>query len=67
MIARFATKRDNNGNRYYLIVDHTNKEYTRQPAHWYDKADYIEVSKTDRRKLETLLDNNGYRETEKAL
>ena len=67
MIERIATKRDNNGNRYYTIIDHMNKVYTRQPAHWFCREDYIEVTKADRRRLEDLLEKNGYKEIETAL
>lgn len=51
----YATNRDQNGNRYILIVDHTKKEYSTTPAHWYCKEDYITISKTDRRKLLNIL------------
>lgn len=43
MLVRLATKRDTNGNRYYIIIDHEKKIYSRQPAHCYNKEDYIEI------------------------
>lgn len=67
MLVRLATKRDTSGNRYYIIIDHTKKIYSRQPAHWYNKEDYIEISKKDARKYIDFLETFSYKETEKAL
>lgn len=67
MIIRYATKRNTNGYRNILIVDHENKIYSKTAAHWYCREDYLEITKTDKRKLETILDNNGYKETDTPL
>ena len=67
MMIRYATKRNPYGNRNIIVVDHENKVYTRQPAHWFCREDFIEITKTDMNKLENILDNNGYTETDKPL
>ena len=51
MIFRFATKRSANGYRKYIIIDTERKQYATDPAHWFNREDYIEVSADDRRKL----------------
>lgn len=67
MLIRLSTKRDTSGNRYYIIVDHDKKIYSRQPAHWYNKEDYIEISKTDARKYIEFIESANYKETDAAL
>lgn len=64
---KFATKRDTNGNRYYIATDDAKKIFSKQPAHWYCKEDFIEISKRDYHKLIDQIINAGYIETEKAL
>ena len=51
MIFRFATKRGTNGYRKYIIIDTDRKQYATDPAKWFCREDYIEVSAADRRKL----------------
>ena len=67
MLVRLATKRDTSGNRYYLIIDHNKKVYSRQPAHWLYREDFIEISKKDERKYVNILNENNYKEIETAL
>ena len=67
MTLKFATKRDRNGNRYYRIVNTDQKQYSKQPSHWFCREDFIEVSKNDLHRLETFLDDSGYTEIDKAL
>lgn len=67
MLVRLATKRDTSGNRYYLIIDHEKKIYSRQPKHWLGREDYIEISKKDERKYVNILNENNYKEIETAL
>ena len=63
MILRFATKRDVNGNRYYLAIDTFRNEWARESAHWYTRDDIIEISKKDRRRMiEALQKETGYKE-----
>ena len=67
MLVRLGTKRDRNGNRYFLIIDHENKTYSKQPLHWLCRDDFIEVSKKDYRRYIDFLETFNYKETEKAL
>ena len=60
MIVKYATPRDRNGNRYYLCVDYAEKKYAEEPAHWFCREDFIEVSKTDRRKLRDMVIDDGF-------
>lgn len=59
MIQKFTTKRDRNGNRYTLVIDHERKTYARN-FNPYDYSDYITIGKRDRLKLVEQLDANGY-------
>lgn len=67
MLVRLATKRDRSGNRYYIIIDHEKKIYSQQPAHWFNREDYIEISKKDFRKYKDFLQTFSYKEVENAL
>lgn len=58
----FATKRDRNGNRYYLGIDTETKTFSRERSHWYNREDITEISKTDRRKMIDQLETAGYTE-----
>lgn len=51
MILEFATKRDRNGNRYYLGIDTDRKVYSLGRGRWYSREDITEITKTDRRRL----------------
>lgn len=62
MILKFATKRDRNGNRYYLGIDTKNKVYAVTSSHWYSREDFTEVTKKDRRKLIESVKAEGYTE-----
>lgn len=64
MIFKFATKRDINGNRYYLMIDTEKKIYSRQPHRWFCREDFTEVTKTDKRRLIETLKKDGYTETD---
>lgn len=64
MVIEFATKRDRNGNRYYLGIDTDSKTYSRMRGKWYGREDIIEIGKRDRRKLTEALEAAGYAETE---
>ena len=35
----FTTKRDTNGNRFYLVIDHGNREYSRHLGGWFHPED----------------------------
>lgn len=62
MIIKFATKRDRNGNRYYLGIDTEKKVYALTSSHWYSREDFTEVTKGDRRKLIEAVKAEGYTE-----
>ena len=51
MILNFSTKRDINGNRYYLAIDTDKKVFSRFCSTWYSKADVITITQAERRKL----------------
>ena len=57
MVLEFATKRDRNGNRYYLGIDTEKKVYSLERGHWYTKDDITEISKKDRHKLIEQIEN----------
>lgn len=63
-LLEFATKRDVNGNRYYLGINYENKTFSRERGMWYSKEDIIEIKKSDRRKLIDKLENMGFSEIE---
>jgi len=61
MIVKFVTKRDNNGNRYTLEVNHTEKTYKKDyNIMFYDG--FIEITKSAMRGLEGLYKKQGYTE-----
>lgn len=62
MIFRFSTKRDGNGNRYFLGIDTEKRIFSRESAHWYGKEDVIEIKKSDRQKMIDDLRAAGYSE-----
>jgi len=64
MILEFATKRDQNGNRYYLGIDTEKRTFSRERGKWYSREDITEISKTDRRKMIEQAENAGFTETE---
>ena len=65
MILEFATKRNINGNRYYLGIDTEKKSFSRERGRWYSRNDITEITKTDRRKIIEQLENAGFTETER--
>lgn len=62
MILEYATKRDINGNRYYLGIDTDKKVYSRERGKWYSREDIVEISKADRRKVIDCLIAAGFTE-----
>ena len=61
MIQKYITKRDINGNRYTLIVDHINKTYKTDYNPFRDSDEYITIGKREKHKLQEQLDNAGYK------
>ena len=60
MILKYTTKRDINGNRKTLIVDHSAKTYKRDYNSAHDYTDYITITAKDRDKITAQLDAAGY-------
>lgn len=57
----FATKRDTNGNRYTLVIDHTEKTYSRTLGGWFHAEDV--TATVTRRELHAMVDElkaDGY-------
>ena len=52
MIQKYITKRDINGNRYTLIVDHINKTYKTDYNPFRDSDEYITIGKREKHKLQ---------------
>ncbi len=67
MIIRYACKRNPNGYRSIVIVDHEKKIFSRTAAHWFCRDDFIEISKTDRDKIITWLNIAGFVEVDTPL
>lgn len=61
MILKFRTKRDVNGNTYYLEIDTNAKTYCENPKGFIHNEDFIEVKKTDMRKLKSQLAKFEYK------
>lgn len=60
MYMKFCTKRDKNGNRKYINLSTTKKEYTRDYAcEWYSE-EYITVSGRDFHKILDMLKAEEY-------
>lgn len=64
MILEYATRRDKNGNRYYLGIDNETFIFSRERGRWYSRADIIEISKKDYHKIIEQLQRAGYIEIE---
>lgn len=60
MIQKFTTKRDANGNRYTLEIDHDKKRFYPDYNTTCDYSEYITISKTDRQKLMDQAKTAGY-------
>lgn len=68
MFLEFATKRDRNGNRYYLGIDTEKKIFSRERGRWYSREDLTaEITRKDRRKLIEALEADGFKEIEYLL
>lgn len=64
MILKFASKRNQNGNRKYIAIDTNKSEYARQPQSWFCREDIIEISFKDFRKLLQACKDNNFLEVE---
>lgn len=64
MIIKYTTKRDRNGNRYYIAIDHSRREYATAPHGIIYRADAIQVTAGDLHKLEAAAAAAGYKRIE---
>ena len=60
MIMKFATKRDNNGNRYFIGLDTENRIFARESKSWFCREEIIEIGKRDLHKLQEQLEKAGF-------
>lgn len=60
MLLTFVTKKDINGNRYYLTVDFEKKVFSRVDR-WYN-SEFIQVRSKDQCRIIEELKNNGFSE-----
>ena len=56
----FETKRNQNGHRQFLGIDHSRKEYATEPYGWTTRAEVIQVTAGDLRKLRSAAEAAGY-------
>ena len=64
MFLEFSTKRDINGNRYYLGIDTDKKIYSRERGAWYGRDDIVEISRKDRKKIIETIERENFIEIE---
>lgn len=64
MILKFATKRNVNGNRNYLVFDTESKQFARESSHWFCREDFVEVGLMDLRKLTQMCKDFNYTEVD---
>lgn len=65
MKTNFCTKRNANGYRKILIIDHEKKEFSRESTRWYCREDFVEVNIADFRKMQQQAEKAGYKELER--
>jgi hypothetical protein len=58
----FVTKRDVNGNRYYLFINAENKTYTTQNYSIVPPTEAVEIGKRDMERMRKMCVANGYME-----
>lgn len=64
MIMKFATKRNVNGNRHYLIFDTEAKQYAMESSRWFCREDFAEIGLKDLHKLMEVVKSEGYMEVD---
>ena len=65
MILRFATARNANGYRKYINIDTDTKTYSRENYHWLCREDFTQISATDRKRIISNLEKEGYIEIDR--
>lgn len=61
MILNFATRRDTNGNRYYLVVDTERKAFAETSGKFYHEGEYIQITRRERRAIKEKAKADGYK------
>lgn len=61
MILKFATRRDTNGNRYYLILDTEKKTFAETSGRFYHEGDYLQITQRERRAIKEKAKADGYK------
>lgn len=65
MIFSFSTKRDRNGNRYFLGLDTIKKEFSRNCKSWYGVDDLTaQITKKERLNLIHRLESENFKEVD---
>lgn len=64
MIIKFTTRRDANGNRYYLILDTERKQFSETASGFYHKDDYMQITRRERRAIKEKARADGYKEVD---
>ena len=57
----YMTKRDINGNYKYLAIDHARKEYATSPHGWTTRAEAVQVTAGDLRKIRAAAEAAQYK------
>ena len=61
MILKFATRRDTNGNTYFIVLDTDNKTYSENISGFYHKDDYMQITRRERRAIKEKAKADGYK------
>lgn len=64
MILKFATRRDNNGNTYFIVLDTDNKTYSENTSGFYHKEDFFQITRRERRAIKEKARAEGYKEVD---
>ena len=59
MLLKFATKRNTNGHRHYLLIDTDKKHYSTQDR-WWVRSEFVEVKKSEYNELIAQASEDGY-------
>ena len=62
MILKFATRRDVNGNTYFIVLDTEKKQFSEMPSGFYHKDDYMQITQRERRAIKEKAKADGYKE-----
>lgn len=60
MILKFATRRDTNGNTYFIVLDTERKQFSEMPSGFYHKDDYMQITRRELRAIKEKARADGY-------